>query len=119
MSDEEIRLDWSAAEVHDGELTVPLAGEKPKKFKSAFEHAERLLATSHPDWGEVKLKKDSVRVADVRAGAEDTLRFHLEGVVQQAAADTSQPEEGEHGEAPEGPDGEMTERFRAFADASE
>jgi hypothetical protein len=117
MSDDEIRLDWAAAEVHDGELTVPLAGETPKKFKAAFEHAERLLAINHPEWGEVRLKKDAVRVADVPSGAEDTLRFHLEGVVQQAVADVTAPPEAEQSEEPDGPDGEMTARFRAFAES--
>jgi hypothetical protein len=119
MSDEEVHLDWSAAEVHDGELTVPLTGERPKKFKPAFEHAERLLAISHTDWGEITLEKDTVRVGEVRAGAEDTLRFHLEGVVQQAVADVTAPAEDDHDDSgqPEGPDAEMTARFRAFSDS--
>jgi hypothetical protein len=120
---EEILLDWSAAEVHDGELTVPLAGEFGKRFRQAFKSTVRLLG-EHPGWGDVELHKSAVHVRDVEAGSEDRLRHHLDSIVIQAAATVDQEEAAEQppesGNAPEqGPDAEMTARFRSFADGDE
>ncbi len=78
------RLEWSAAAVRDGTLTVPIAGDRPRGWKSTFERTVRLLGGG--SWGEVSLKKEKVKVADVPEGSEDELRFFLEGVVQQANA---------------------------------
>ena len=58
------------------------------------------------DWGEIQLKRDSVRVSDVEPGSEDKLRFHLESVVVQANAD-HEPEESEEEE--EAPDADESE----------
>jgi hypothetical protein len=118
----EIALDWSAAEVRDGELTVPVTGETGKPFKRAFKATVRLLG-EHADWGDVELHKGVVHVAELRPGSEETLRHHLESIVLQAAATVSQAEESERS-APEdpsgtGPDAEMTERFRGFAEPPE
>jgi hypothetical protein len=119
---EDLRLDWSAAEVHDGTLTVPLAGEHGKSFKRAFKSTVRLLG-EHPGWGEVELHKSAVQVNDVEPGTEDPLRHHLDSIVIQAAATVAaeeaedEPSEGETAEP--GPDAEMTARFRSFADAGD
>jgi hypothetical protein len=78
------RLEWRAAAVRDSTLTVPIAGDRPRGWKSTFERTVRLLGGG--TWGEVSLKKEKVKVADVPEGAEDELRFFLEGVVQQANA---------------------------------
>ncbi len=119
-----VTLDWSAAQVENGRLTVPLDGDIPKGWKRSFETTERLLGGG--DWGEIEVKKDTVRVSDVEPGNEEKLRFHLEAVVTQANAD-HEPEEDDEDEAPdaegsapgagdgdEGPDAEMTQRFRSF-----
>ena len=114
-----VKLAWGTAEVDDGTLTVALEGERPKDWKKSFERTVKLLGEG--EWGEVKLKKDVVRVSDVAPGTEEKLRHHLESIVAQANA-VDEPSDGdadEHArEQPEkqGPDAEMTERFREFAE---
>src|ERR1700761_4788386 len=85
-------LQWSAAEVRHGTLTVPIAGERPTGWNSTFDQTVRLLGGGA--WGEVALKKTKVKVVDVSEGGEDELRFFLEGVVQQANATHIEPDEG-------------------------
>src|SRR5207248_10217980 len=63
-----VTLDWSSAEVHDGQLEVGLRGELPKEWKDKFERTVGLLPRG--DWGKVTLKKARVRVNDVAAGSE-------------------------------------------------
>lgn len=113
---EDLRLDWSAAEVHDGTLTVPVQGETGKSFKRAFKATVRLLG-EHAAWGDVELHKGAVHVSDVEPGCEDALRHHLDSIVLQAATTVGRADEKRSdrpGAAAEGPDAEMTERFRAF-----
>ena len=117
------RLEWSAAAVRDGTLTVPIAGDRPRGWKSTFEHTVRLLGGG--SWGEVSLKKEKVKVTEVPEGSEDQLRHFLEGVVQEANAAHVEAE-GDHEESPEtaddsgddddGDDADtrMTARFRDF-----
>ena len=120
-----VSLDWSAAEVEDARLTVPLAGDIPKGWKQSFETTVRLLGGG--EWGEIQVKRDKVRVGDAERGSEDKLRHHIEAVVAQANADHEPAEGDEDDEAPdtdepgagaggggEGPDAEMTRRFRSF-----
>jgi hypothetical protein len=118
-----VELRWSDAEVKDGELAVPLEGEVPKGWKQSFTRTLALLGSG--EWGEVKLKKGRVLVADVTPGSEEKLRHHLESVITQANTtledDDEEPEEEEAAE-PEAtgedqrsdPDAEMTERFRSL-----
>jgi hypothetical protein len=122
------RLEWSAAAVRDGTLTVPIAGDRPEGWKSTFERTVRLLGGG--DWGEVSLKKDKVKVSDVPDGGEEELRFFLEGVVQEANAthaDTGGDADDDADAATEQGDAElqeaddadarMTSRFRDFGAA--
>ena len=111
-------LDWSAAEVGDGRLEVPLSGEPAREWKASFEQTVALL--SGGQWGEVKLKKHRVRVDDVGEGREAELHHFLEGVVQQANATCEEnggTEAGQDDPAENDRDVEMTERFRGFAAA--
>jgi hypothetical protein len=114
-------LQWSAAEVRDGTLTVPIEGDRPRDWKSTFDHTVRLLGGG--SWGEVSLKKATVKVADVTEGSEEELRFFLEGVVQQANATHVEADEDSDGDADDDPaddaggeddDARMTSRFRDF-----
>jgi hypothetical protein len=115
-------LQWSAAEVRNGTLTVAIDGDRPKGWKATFEQTVRLLGGG--DWGEVSVKKGEVRVTDVGEGSEDELRHFLEGAVQQANAAHVEPEddaddqaeESEDEQAGEGDDADarMTSRFREF-----
>jgi hypothetical protein len=119
-----VTLDWSTAEVKNSKLTVPLDGDIPKGWRKSFEATVRLLGGG--EWGEIQVKRDTVRVTDVEPGSEEKLRHHLEAVVQQANAE-HEPDEDEEDAAPdsdesqpgagdedEGPDAEMTRRFRSF-----
>ncbi|MGH2883149.1 MAG: hypothetical protein ACRDPA_10710 [Solirubrobacteraceae bacterium] len=116
----QVSLDWSAAEVKSSKLTVPLEGDIPKGWKRSFETTVRLLGSG--DWGDIEVKKNAVRVADVEPGSEDKLHHHLEAVVAQANAD-HEPDDSEDDAAPDGDktepegddeDAEMTRRFRSM-----
>ena len=82
-------LQWSAAEVRNGTLTVPVAGDRPKGWKSTFDHTVRLLGGG--SWGEVSLRKTKVKVGEVTEGTEDELRFFLRAWSSRPTRHTSSP----------------------------
>src|SRR4029077_17241011 len=110
-----VTLDWSSAEVRDGELEVALRGELPAGWKEAFDRTVALR--QGVEWGKVRLKKDRVRVHQVSDGCEDRLRHFLESVVLQANASAEPADPNAHdevGDADESSDlnDTMTKRFR-------
>ena len=127
---EPLQLDWSTAEVSDGELTVGLSEKPPKEWRDTFERTTVLLGGGR--W-EVALKKGSVQVAAVRQGDEDRVRGLLEGAALEANATlvseqelfegrSDDDDEEEEQEAASDPDAsepsrdeELTGRFREFA----
>ena len=117
----EIKLSWSAAEVDDGRLTVPLDGKLPRGWRTDFETTVKQLGSG--EWGEVEVKRDKIRVRDIAPGSEEKLRHHLESIVAQANASHAarEQEKADHDEEDDeerqGPDAEMTARFRAFAES--
>jgi hypothetical protein len=123
-------LDWGAAEVKAGKLTVPVSGDVPRGWRGTFEATARLLGGG--DWGELRVKKQNITVEGLTPGSEDKLRHFLESVVQQANADNRPADDGDdHGdgedrdEARDGdepgdsPDAQMAEQFRSFAEGSQ
>ncbi len=111
-------IDWAAADVADGVLTVPLTGDPSDAWaRRAGEVVGRLGGGR--GWGDVDFTRKKVTVADVQHGSEDDLRHLLEGAVMQANADFApDPPDGGSGgeeEAASGPDAELAEGFRAFA----
>jgi hypothetical protein len=113
------RLEWSAADVRRGTLTVQLTGDRPRGWKSTFQTTVRLLGGG--TWGEVSIKGAKVKVVDVAEGSEEELRFFLDGVVQQANAthvetdddaDDGADESDEDRADEDDADGRMTSRFR-------
>jgi hypothetical protein len=128
---EQLKPDWSTADVSDGKLTVELSAKPPKKWRDAFERATTLL---NPGAWKVTLnsRKGSVQIAPVQPGDEERVRQFVEGGVLQANAtlvseeelfgtgpadDEEQEEEAEDSDASEpSPDEELTGRFRAFAE---
>jgi hypothetical protein len=112
-------VDWSTAEVNGDTLTVEIAGDRPRGWKSSFELVATLLG-SDSSFHDVSLRKGTASVGGATPGSEDELRFFLEAVVLQANTD-HQLDEGEDDEddAPaqrrDDPQSEMTDRFRGFA----
>ena len=126
MSDE-VKLDWSSAEVHDGTLVISLDGKVRKAWADAFKRTTRLL--NRGTWEEVSLRKGKVRIQTIAPGQEDRVRHFLESVVLQAntatettdeaeaerSEDANPVEEEDAGDVSE--DEEMTRRLRSFAEA--
>jgi hypothetical protein len=113
-------LDWSAASVQAGTLTVELTGEVDDDWGQTFSRTLALLSSAG-SWGKPAFDSGTVCVEDVQEGSEDSLRFALDAAVQEANAhhaesdgnDDSDGEDGED-EEPEGDDTDrrMTDRFR-------
>jgi hypothetical protein len=117
-------LQWHAAEVSGGVLTVPIEGDRPKGWKSKFEQVVTLLGGG--PWGEVALKSGRVRVTEVADGSEEGLHHFLESALQETNAafqtgdddadrdDDDDDAGSEHG-AGDDADARLTETFRNFA----
>jgi hypothetical protein len=123
---EEIRLDWSSAEVQDGRLVIALEGKPEKAWKEAFARTTRLL--NRGKWDEVTVKRGSVVLQPITPGEEDRVRHFLESVVFQANSATATTQEGDDPPSDEAEsagdeearedseDQQMTERLRSFAE---
>jgi hypothetical protein len=115
MSDEIQGIDWSTAEVDDGQLTVEVGGRHSKDWTERLEQVLEQLGRGGNRWGEIEVGKKKLRVDAVERGAEADLRHFLETAVLQANADAppkaSKTSDGERSDA----DQEMTDVFRSFA----
>ena len=123
---EEVKLDWSAAEVQDGKLAIALRGKPPKAWKGAFQRAAHLL--NRGKWEEVTLKKGKIFLQPITPGDEDRVRHFLESVVLQAnsAIKTTDESNAERSDETDGAteeeaatdpkDREITEHLRSFAE---
>jgi hypothetical protein len=117
--DDEIRLDWSAASVDGGRLTVPLAGKTSAHFKADLTAVIARLQGGGSAWGEIKVGKAKVRVDGVAAGDESDLRHFLESAVLQANANARADEEDDDERSADErseSDQQLTDAFRAFAE---
>jgi hypothetical protein len=117
---EKPQINWTSAEVSDGELTVGIAGDVPKGWVSRLKALlERLGQTGSESWGPVKVAKGRITVEDLQDGAEPDLRHLLESAILQANADVTPHDDGDGASGQESPerarDGRMTAAFRAFA----
>ncbi len=106
-----VAIDWSTAEVREGELRVafeqPASGPQRKRMTALVERLQRL---GEP-WSEIAVKRGRLVVSDVGDGAEDDVRHFLESLVLEANA-TEDDGEPEHVDER---DRRMTEAFQAFA----
>jgi hypothetical protein len=117
------QLDWSAAQVSDGTLSVEVGGDFDDNWEQTFARTLALLSTSGT-WGAVGFKKGKVTVEGVQEGSEDNVRFALDSAVQEANAhhaddaDESDEDSGEGDDVSEGDetDRRMTDRFRDPSD---
>jgi hypothetical protein len=116
-------LDWSAAQVSEGTLSVKVTGEFDDEWEQTLVRTLALLSSAGT-WGTVGFKKGKVKVDDVQEGSEDNVRFALDGAVQEANAhhadddaDESEeaPDDGDESEADD-TDQRMTDRFRDPSD---
>ncbi|HEX5146787.1 MAG TPA: hypothetical protein VFV85_07170 [Conexibacter sp.] len=108
-----VEIDWSSAEVADGELTVQLSQPPSSAWRKRFRAVQAQLERAGEPWEQVRVKKDRLVVAGVEPGAEDDVRHFVESVVLQANA----AERDEHDDEDEHDPGDrrMTEAFQAFA----
>jgi hypothetical protein len=123
MSDsEQTSLDWGNARVEDRTLTVQLAGEADDEWAQTFARTAALLSGS---WDSVAFEDGTVTVEDVAEGSEESLRFALDGAVQEAnahharataEAEAEQADEDDEDEPANEADQRMTDRFRDSAD---
>ncbi|HWE10419.1 MAG TPA: hypothetical protein VG325_13780 [Solirubrobacteraceae bacterium] len=114
------KLQWSAAEVSEGVLTVAIDGDRPKAWKNGFEQVVTPLGGGQ--WGEGVCKPGKARASGVADGREDRLHHYPEGVMQEANAafDTTdgrdERDDGGPGDSDQdgadNSDARMTERFR-------
>lgn len=114
------QIDWTSAEVSDGELTVQIIGGVPKGWVSRLKALlERLGQTGAEQWGPIKVAKGRITVSKLAEGAEPDLRHLLESAILQANADLTPHDDGDGASGQESPeqarDGRMTAAFRAFA----
>ena len=117
---EELRIDWSTAEVRARTLSVRLAGPTPKGLAKRFDGVRRLLEHNDGRWGAISVRKRAITVEEVVAGAEADLRHFLESVVLQIDSDL-RPDPPEERPADDGQraDQQMASRFQAFAEADD
>jgi hypothetical protein len=112
-------IEWSGASVEGGRLTVPFDAKAPADFKAQLIDLIDRLDQGGRAWGDVKVTRSGLSVADVSEGAESDLRHFLEAAVLQANANLGEDEDdddepGSDGERSE-TDERMTETFRDFA----
>src|SRR5277367_5062458 len=77
-----IKLDWSTAEVRDGELKVGFSDKAPKKWREAFARTATLL--SRDTWELNEIKPGQMRVSPIRPGEEERVKHFLESAVLEA-----------------------------------
>ena len=77
-----IQLDWSTAEVRDGDLKVGFSDKAPKMWREAFARTAALL--SRDTWELNELKPGYVRISPIRLGDEERVKHFLEGAALEA-----------------------------------
>ncbi len=116
MSDStQARIDWSTAEIIDGNLSVAVEGDPPKGWAKRFAGVSALLETNSKGWGEIALHRKTITVAAVQPGSEDDLRHLLESAVLQANTDLGLREEAPEPDPQLEQEREMTDTFRSFS----
>jgi hypothetical protein len=115
---EEIQLDWGEASVDGGRLTVPLAGEPSKEFRSQLSAVIERLQRGSDAWGGIEVGKAKLKIEAVSADAAGDLRHFLESAVLQANADLRADDEDEEepGDERSEEDQKLTDAFRAFGE---
>jgi hypothetical protein len=111
----EAGLDWTAASVDDGRLTVPVTGEVPTGWTKRVVHVAERLSRPSNAWGAVKVTKKQVEVAEVAPGAETDVHHFLESAIMQANADLRDDDDDATDDERSERDQQMTDAFRSLA----
>jgi hypothetical protein len=114
-------LAWDEADVHDGELQLPLTAEAPRGWAARFRELLERLGDDDGEgrWGKVSVSRSEVKVADVAEGGEKDLRHLLESVLLQVNTDFAPEDEQRAAPSPgQQRDARLAESFRAFADGA-
>jgi hypothetical protein len=113
-------LEWNAAAVHDGSLSVQVSGDPDEEWADTFART-LILLSSDSAWGPATYdaKAGAVTVEGVSEGDEDKIRFSLDAAVQEAnahhaaGADAQDSEDNDENEdRGDDADTRMTDRFR-------
>jgi hypothetical protein len=112
-----IAIDWASAQVRDARLRVGLSERAPEEWVETAEAVVERLGRSGHQWGEVKLTRKRVEVADVVPGAEESLKHFLESALLQANSELPEDDEDEDDAEVSDEDRQMTETFRAFGES--
>jgi hypothetical protein len=109
-----VTIDWASAEVHDGELVVPLSDVASKSWRRRFDVVlPQLEHGGVRRWTSVTAKKKRLIVGGVQVGGESDVRLLLESLVREANASEPEPDEQPGNPADE----RMTAAFRTFGSA--
>ena len=114
-------IDWTTASVRDGRLTVGIGGEPGGEWSARVRDVVERLDRPGSAWGEIAVKKSTLRVKDVAEGAKGDLRHLLESAVLQANAEFAPDDDDDDGGDDGGSeqDRAMTAAFRAFAEPAD
>jgi hypothetical protein len=120
MSDKRREIDWSSAEVQEGNVVVALTGKSSKAWSDSFDGVLRLLGHGTGGWGEITHDKKAIKVQALQPKAEGDLRHFLEAVVVQVNSEVAEPasesEVAEPADPQEIEDQEMTATLRSFGE---
>ncbi|HTZ86294.1 MAG TPA: hypothetical protein VMB05_06465 [Solirubrobacteraceae bacterium] len=120
MAPRRCEIEWTSAEVHEGDVTVALNGKVTKAWRERFRGVLALLGSGSGGWGEVRLVHKAIEVEGLRPEAEEDLRHFLESAVGQVNAELPQDDRDERVEPGDRMailDAEMTATLRGFAEA--
>jgi hypothetical protein len=105
-------LDWDSVEVRDGTLDVGLTAPPGRAWASRFRSVLVMLDRVDGGWGEVRLRRATVTVSEVREGSEARLRHLLDSAVVEANGEPGSERPTEDADEQRSRDRRMTDAFR-------
>jgi hypothetical protein len=112
--EQEVGIDWRAASVSNGRLTVPLTSKASSEWLERLEHVIARLSHGGSGWGEIEVAKKKLQVDGVTPGSESDLHHFVESAALQANAGGAGDRTEDAEEERAGPDQQTTDAFRAF-----
>jgi hypothetical protein len=106
-------IDWSTAEVRDGDLTVMFSEPTTAPLRERMKALVNRLQRPGEPWQGIKVKKDRLIVGGIADSGEDDVRHFVESLVQEANA--AEADGAPEPEQIDERDRRMTDAFQAFA----